>query len=95
MTAKEALDTLDKTVIGNLELKIALSAALEKQIPKSPVLFKYGYCDGNTCEVKTMPFPMCPTCWENGNRLIWDSLIDNTVAYCRRCGQAIDWGEWK
>lgn len=36
MTCEEALKTLDETVIGNLELKIVLSNALEKQIPKKP-----------------------------------------------------------
>ena len=34
MTPQEALKILDETVIGNLELKVVLSAALEKQIPK-------------------------------------------------------------
>lgn len=34
MTYEEALKTLDETFIGNLELKIVLSNALEKQIPK-------------------------------------------------------------
>ena len=36
MTAKEALKKLDETVIGDLEWKIALTNALEKQIEKPP-----------------------------------------------------------
>lgn len=34
MTFKEALDKLDKTVIGDLEWKITLTKALEKQMMK-------------------------------------------------------------
>lgn len=37
MTPEEALKILDETVIGNLELKIVMSKALKKQIPKKPI----------------------------------------------------------
>jgi hypothetical protein len=50
MTPEEALDKLDKTVIGDLELKIALTKALEKQIPKKPIKIP----DNHKC--------FCPTC---------------------------------
>ena len=36
MTPRKALNKLDKTLIGDLQLKIILSKALEKQIPKVP-----------------------------------------------------------
>ena len=36
MTYEEALDKLDKTFIGDLELKIILTKALEKQIEQPP-----------------------------------------------------------
>ena len=49
MTPKEALDILDKTVIRNLELKIVLSEAIKKQIPKKPKY--YPLSDGQ-----------CPSC---------------------------------
>ena len=44
MTYEEALKTLDETFIGNLELKIVLSNALEKQIPKKLDLDGGVYC---------------------------------------------------
>ena len=47
MTPKEALNTLDETVIRNLELKTVLSVAIKKQIPKK------GYGD---------IVDMCPVC---------------------------------
>lgn len=50
MTPKEALNTLDETVIGNLELKVVLSKALEKQIPKKPIY-----------EIEEL-FRICPNC---------------------------------
>ena len=40
MTPEQALDKLDKTVIGNLMLKIALTKALELQIPHKPKPYK-------------------------------------------------------
>lgn len=36
MTPEQALNKLDETVIGDLELKIILSKALEKQIDQPP-----------------------------------------------------------
>lgn len=62
MTPKEVLNTLDKTVIRNLELKIVLSEAIKKQIPQKitePVcpscnrifLFRHGERKkGNYCD---------------------------------------------
>lgn len=41
MTPIEALNKLDETVLGNLEWKIALTSALEKQIPKKIIVEKY------------------------------------------------------
>ena len=34
MTFEQALNKLDETLIGDLELKVVLSKALEKQMPK-------------------------------------------------------------
>ena len=83
MTYEEALKTLDETVIGNLELKIVLSNALEKQIPKKPkaikgdfsIYYDCPYCrqyiatvsDGELCCGKKHIY--CPVC---GQRLLWD-----------------------
>ena len=43
MTDEQALNKLDKTVIRDLELKIVLSKALEKQIPKEIRLLNERY----------------------------------------------------
>ena len=52
MTPKEALNILDETVIRNLELKIILSNALEKQIPKKPSETDKSRCIHCACVVK-------------------------------------------
>ena len=70
MTYKEALKTLDETVIGNLELKIVLSNALEKQIPKNPDLDDGVYCPCCLHEFKANydTTSYCPNC---GQALDW------------------------
>lgn len=34
--------------------------------------------------------PECPRCIENG-LLLWDAEIEKGQAYCKRCGQAVQW----
>lgn len=70
MTYKEALKTLDETVIGNLELKIVLSNALEKQIPKKPDLDGGVYCPCCLHEFKENydTTSYCPNC---GQAIDW------------------------
>lgn len=82
MTPEQALDKLDKTVIGDLELKIALTKALEKQIPKKP-----------THEATLYRCCTCPNC-----KNVIDEFTDFagqrvrvTVQHCRFCGQKLDW----
>lgn len=79
MTPKEALNILDKTVIRNLELKIVLSKAVEKQIPQKidnkesdDLVSGCHYCG----EINALWKP-------NGSR----------NRYCGNCGQAIDWSD--
>lgn len=70
MTYEEALKTLDETVIGNLELKIVLSNALEKQIPKKPDLDGGVYCPCCLHEFKSHydETRYCPNC---GQAIDW------------------------
>ena len=70
MTYEEALKTLDETVIGNIELKIVLSNALEKQIPKKPDLDGGVYCPCCLHEFKENydETRYCPNC---GQALDW------------------------
>jgi hypothetical protein len=53
MTPQKALNRLDETVTGNLEWKIVLSNALEKQIPKKPK------------ERQGTTYSFCPCCDSN------------------------------
>ena len=70
MTYEEALKTLDETFIGNLELKIVLSNALEKQIPKKPDLDGGIYCPCCLHEFKENydTTSNCPNC---GQAIDW------------------------
>ena len=65
MTPKEALNILDETVIGNLELKIVLSNAIEKQIPKKCKKFK------DVCSCGYGVFPHMNFCSQCGQALDW------------------------
>lgn len=83
MTPEQALNRLDETVIGDLELKIALSKALERQIAKKP-----------THEATLFRCCTCPTC---GNVIdeycdFLGGKIRVNVPHCKFCGQRIDWG---
>ncbi len=70
MTAQEALNRLDETVIGDLELKVVLSKALEKQIPKKIKRELYWehcpICD--TCIESLFRYNYCGEC---GQALDW------------------------
>lgn len=81
MTPEQALNKLDETLIGDLELKIVLSKALEKQIPKTPIpiIAKIG-------EQKRLVSYKCPNCTN-------DSLgnCEFHFDYCEVCGQKLSW----
>ena len=84
MTAEEILDRLDKTFIGDLELKVALTRAVEKQIPKKPVK-KNPICyaktkDGQELYAYDYHCPMC------------DTKLKTNEHHCP-CGQALDWSD--
>lgn len=67
MTYEEALKTLNETFIGNLELKIVLSNALEKQIPKKLDLDGGVYCPCCLHEFKENydTTNYCPNCGQS------------------------------
>ena len=73
MTYEESLKTLDETVIGNIELKIVLSNALEKQIPKKPDLDGGIYCPCCLHEFKENydTTSYCPNC---GQAIDWSDV---------------------
>lgn len=68
MTYEESLKTLDETVIGNIELKIVLSNALEKQIPKKPDLDGGIYCCLHEFKENYDTTSYCPNC---GQAIDW------------------------
>ena len=82
MTYKEALDKLDKTVIGDLEWKIAMSKALERQIPTKV-----------THEASLYKCCTCPNCKNVVDKFEkWgESTVRITYQYCHFCGQNLDW----
>ena len=85
MTPRDALNILDETVTGNLELKVVLSKALEKQIPKRTKR------DTNNEEIKAFvvdAFGFCPIC-DNA----FECYEDYSCPYCPECGQALDWSD--
>lgn len=71
MFAEEALDTLDKALIGNLELKIALSKALERQMPKKPKEDGWLYCPNCGRDILMDKFAFCPDC---GQKIDWGGI---------------------
>lgn len=82
MTPEQALDKLDKTFIGDLELKIVLWKILEKQIPKKPIPIIGKYT--NTVISWSCPNPDCDN----------EDLGNNEYQFecCECCGQKLDWG---
>lgn len=84
MTPQEALKILDETVIRNLELKVVMSNALEKQIPKKV-----------THEATLYKNCTCPTCKNviDEHTDFLDKRVRVTVQHCKFCGQALDWSD--
>ena len=82
MTYKEALDKLDKTVTGDLEWKIVISKALERQIPTKV-----------THEASLYKCCTCPNCKNVVDKFEkWgESTVRITYNYCHFCGQSLDW----
>lgn len=65
-----SFELLDETLCG-------AERAVEKQIPKKPVIDPVDYAE------------VCPNCKSTGIREDYGAPND----YCSDCGQAIDWGE--
>ena len=61
----------------NKELSNLIDIALEKQIPKKPIL--------DTISPSGVKWFRCPVCNHNG--------IEKTGAYCHSCGQALGWSD--
>jgi hypothetical protein len=80
-TLREMLDELIMAVpFTNAETRYIpkIKVALEKQMPKKPII--HGYREGR--EINTISFT-CPICNKHIGR-------EN---FCKHCGQAIDWSD--
>lgn len=83
MTPKETIKKVKECGLNmegqaNAECESVILDALEKQIPKKPII--HGVRDR---DINTISYT-CPIC----NKHIWI-----TEDYCKRCGQALDWSE--
>lgn len=85
MPPEEALKKLDETTIGDLEWKIALTSAVEKQIPQPPQLRKAGR--------KSIDY-VCPYCAARIISQVGGEFVAGFMANnCHNCGQALDWSD--
>ena len=82
MKYEQALEILCKGIApnptANNECIELCKKALEKQIPKKPII--YGYREGR--EINTISYT-CPICNKHISR-------EN---FCKHCGQALDWSD--
>lgn len=85
MTNEEALNILYKGIAPNptannkcIEL---CKKALEKQIPKKPIL--------DTIFPSGVKWWRCPVC----NKIIVGCIANRPQKYCSNCGQALDWSD--
>ena len=101
MTPKEAIETI-KMAIAEVEWNYHINyaaafetaiEALEKQTPKKPVITTHHYRQEGTEELGVYRLSHCPSCWENESIGYFRSLIDKGTAFCRHCGQALDWSD--
>ena len=64
---------------------------LKEQQPKKPHYTTLRYIvKGEEVSVK---HPECPKCIKNSGLYLWDAEIERGQAFCKRCGQAIDWSK--
>ena len=75
---KELRNNGQAFVIDNYEDADRIIEALEKQIPKKPIIKTNAY---------NKKFYECPNC-----RIDIEDVIFSPYKYCRKCGQHIDWG---
>lgn len=83
MTNEEAIIDIRENIqpiIGGKSLDIAISA-IEKQIPKKPLLHSFSESHD------TYTYFKCPNLCDTYCE------VKNNMHYCPKCGQALDWSE--
>lgn len=93
MTNEEAIEHIRKLMISSVQSSVGAEirpiayafekgiAALEKQIPKLPIIIGDGYADGEMV-YDEWECPSCGSVYE---------IYSHEYKYCPNCGQAIDW----
>lgn len=94
MTIQEMIRILKMEMLGDSEqmecAKQIAAGALEKQIPKKPIL------DSRTCRYVDYQEFFCPYCRNRIiSRLDGDFIIGRKQKHCDNCGQALDWEDVK
>ena len=92
MTEQEAISCLkadkeyltDMKICDGEEMDMAINA-LEKQIPKKPIIY--------TNDIDKEILACCPVCDSNVDWTYEGFWRKGNPKYCRECGQAIDWSE--
>lgn len=97
MTNKEAIETIniamaevewDYPMDYTVAFEMAIDA-LERQVPKKPNYVP----DDDTCVYYHWECPECGNYYSYSIRKTFSVLYNNSVSYCSRCGQAIDWSD--
>ena len=65
----------EKSKRENLDFALSIKSALEKQMPRKPIL--------DTIFPSGIEWYLCPACNHNN--------IEKSDSYCHACGQALDW----
>ena len=93
MTSKEAIKYAKENILADTsemaEFKVLAIEAIEKQIPKTPNYMP----DDDTCLYYHWECPECGNYYSYSIRKTFSVLYNNSVSYCSRCGQALDWSE--
>ena len=92
MDIEKAIDCLkadkeyltDMKICDGEEMDIAIKA-LEKQIPKKPII--------HTNDIDKDRLACCPVCYSNVDWTYEGFWRKGNPKYCKNCGQAIDWSD--
>lgn len=88
MTQQQAIMCIKKHITEALNMAVS---SLEKQIPKKPRITVHKYIYHG--EEISANFKHCPCCFDDIYLGYFDSIVDKDSAYCRRCGQRLDWSD--
>lgn len=82
---------IDGVIDAQPTIEVKPDPELEYRKAKTPFFMTHRYIDEGTKKEGTWVSTHCPTCFWNKKVGLWDSMIDRGTAFCRRCGQKIEW----